>query len=141
MQLGELAHGVDVVRHPGRQHIARLEHPAPRGGFALLPICVGQGHEPINGLVTFLEVALERLGQVALVVGARRHPSLGVDRGPGLAGLVQDVVQPHAEVLALLVVQVVDHLQHGPGIRGRFPARLLVSHVAHQGAYPLGVLG
>jgi hypothetical protein len=58
-----------------------------------------------------------------------------------LALAVQDKVQVLTKVLALLVVQVVDHLQHGPGIRGRFPARLLVSHVADQGAYPLGVLG
>ena len=43
---------------------------------------------------------------VALLEAAHRDRALGVQRGPGAGGVLEQVAQPHAEVVGLLGVEV-----------------------------------
>ena len=80
-------------------------------------------------------------GRVLFVVATLRHPAAGIDPRPGLVRMVEDVVQVPAEILDLLVDQVVDHLQDRPIVGAGPPARLLVRDALHQRADGLGLVG
>src|SRR5512143_2662419 len=121
-QLDQLPDVKIVVRHPRGEHRPR-GHRAELGGVAGVPVGPFHALEPVQRLVPFRKELLLHVAQRALVVSALCDPGLWADAMP-LAPRIQYETQVLAEILALLVIQVADDLEDGPGLR-RWPEACL----------------
>ena len=114
-QLEELARVEQVVRGPGRGQIPGGDR--PEGGLVLVaPVGGGEAREPGQGTLPLGEEAAQGRPELAVVVAARGDPGRRVDGCPRLVRPVEDQVETRAEILALLVEEMRDDFQDGPGL-------------------------
>jgi hypothetical protein len=124
MEFVDLPDVDQVVRKPRAEEVSGRQHSSLRVTARDLPIDLRENSQPIHRSGSLACEAMERFPKVTRVELVFYHRGLRINRGPFLAGILQEKAEPWPKIVCFLFSHVVDHFKDRPSVRRRLPHRL-----------------